>query len=65
MAFISLGTFDYGINWSLKYDSSGKASLYFSYYTIRIMYNMAGQLQNQVYPFDGRTINVPYQFFYD
>lgn len=65
LPFYDLRTFDYGIDWKCV-TKSGGTYLEMVYYTVRINYDLAGRyLGSQVFPFDGRTVKVPYQIFYD
>lgn len=54
---------DLGINWNMESTPTGGVALAFTYYTLRVEYNMLGQRIGHVYPVDGNTIRVPYQFY--
>jgi len=59
--FSNYSTQEKGVNWTMTSNNKGIA-LNFSFYTIMIRYNAAGQLMGGVIPRDGRTIKVPYYY---
>ncbi len=51
-----------GVNWSMSTEATG-TYVSFTFYTLRIMYDMAGRLLGYVIPMDGRQIRIPYYYF--
>lgn len=51
-----------GVNWTMSTDANG-SSLSFTFYTLRLMYDMAGRQIGHVIPSDGRNIRIPYYIF--
>lgn len=61
--FTNFSNQDRGIKWTLISEDNSLA-IFVSYYTLVVNYSITGQYVGEVIPFDGRTVEVPYQIYY-
>ena len=51
-----------GVNWTVSTTANDQISIDWTFYTLVVKYNMAGQTLNKVIPVDGAKVKVPYYY---